>query len=372
MSKQYPLYIEKLTHYYPGATLPVFSDVDLQVGPGEFLSILGPSGCGKTTLLRAIAGLVTPANGDIWMGGTQMVQNGQDKVTTQARHVGLVFQDYALFPYQTVAQNIGFGLQKLARKNKTQYKARVDELLELIGMEKFAARKPSELSGGQQQRVALARVLAPRPQLLLLDEPFANIDVTLRYQLAQELRRIVQHTNVSVVLVTHDRNEAFTLADKVAVLASKTDKQGARLCQCDTPEQVYQCPLDKTVASLSGAVSFLPAKAQGMIAQTALGQVPLLQNFKGQGQLVVRPEMARFILDDSGPCSVDSRLFQGRGYRLVCQTPVGNFLIDVEANAAPKVGARGRIVIDKACWLIEEGHMQMPVAVSQHLEAMHA
>ncbi len=340
-----PLTISGLSHTYGEQT--VFEAINLKVRPGEFMAVLGASGCGKSTLLRAIAGLVTPQKGTIRLAGKTVVRDGRECVPVEQRGVGLVFQDYALFPYQTVRENIGFGLSGSAQ----QKKQRVDELLTLIGMVDLADRRPAQLSGGQQQRVALARALAPKPKLLLLDEPFANVDATLRQTLGEELQMLVRSQHASVLLVTHDRAEALALADRVAIFDPCS--HSARITQCDTPKQIYQQPTSRCVAELAGPAFLLPANAQGSTAQTAFGEVALLKPAQGDVTLVIRPEMTAFEADPNGEMKIMARCFQGRCYRLLCHTPQGNIFAEAHHDQTPpEIGTRGRVVIKKPCWVL--------------------
>jgi iron(III) transport system ATP-binding protein len=342
MSEILPLNISNLSCHYQQ---PVFSDINLTVYPGEFMAIFGPSGCGKSTLLRAIAGLIIPQDGRIEIANRCVTLDGKNIIPVESRRVGLVFQDYALFPYQTVAENIGFGLEKSVHKN-----ARVAELLSLINMTHLADRLPCQLSGGQQQRVALARALAPKPQLLLLDEPFANVDITLRQQLISALQQLVKHEKVSVIFVTHDRNEAFALAHRVAILMP--GPQGSHIVQCASPEMVYQQPVHRDVALLAGAAFLLPAMASGETAQTPLGIVPLQNPQVGHGEVVVRPEMATFIPDPSGNATLVSCTFQGCHYHLLCDTPGGQLYTETRSKTPPIVGTRGIVKIIEPCWYL--------------------
>ena len=219
------LQMEHVTVAYRGQISPVVRDVSLQLAPGDIACLLGPSGCGKTTLLRAIAGFAPLQAGRIAIMGRDMSGPGV-QVATELRHIGMVFQDYALFPHLTVEGNVGFGLHGLAAGIA---KTRVQDMLRMVGLEALAQRYVHQLSGGQQQRVALARALVPRPQLLLLDEPFSNLDVSLREHLAREVRALLKATGTTAVLVTHDQQEAFAVADFVAVLAE------GRMQQWGTP-----------------------------------------------------------------------------------------------------------------------------------------
>ncbi|MFA6038209.1 MAG: ABC transporter ATP-binding protein [Legionellales bacterium] len=337
-----PLIITNLSCEYQQ---PVFDQLNLTVYPGEFMAIFGPSGCGKSTLLRAITGLIAPQSGEINIAGLTVFCDGKNIIPVEKRKVGLVFQDYALFPFQTVAENIGFGLEKSAHKS-----ARVAELLTLINMTHLAERLPSQLSGGQQQRVALARALAPKPKLLLLDEPFANVDITLRQQLISALQQLVKHENVSVIFVTHDRNEAFALAHRVAILMP--GPHGSHIVQCASPEMVYQQPVHRDVALLAGAAFLLPAIASGETAQTPLGQVFLQNPQHGTGEIVVRPEMASFIADESGNATIVSCTFQGCHYHLLCDTPGGQLYTETRSKTPPAIGTRGFVKIIEPCWYL--------------------
>jgi iron(III) transport system ATP-binding protein len=233
-----------------GRPSPSVDGVSLSLQVGEIGVLIGPSGCGKTTLLRAVAGLEPLSAGEVWLASTQ-VSGVQVHVPAQSRRVGMVFQDYALFPHMTVGKNIEFGLHGWT---STQRKGRVGEVLDLVGMTPSAARYPHELSGGQQQRVALARALAPQPHLLLLDEPFSNLDVEMRERLALEVRSILKEARTTALLVTHDQQEAFAMGDRVGVMA-----QG-RLHQWDDGYSVYHRPSTRFVASFIGHGQFASAR----------------------------------------------------------------------------------------------------------------
>ena len=253
--------------------------IDLELRRGETLALLGPSGCGKTTLLRTVAGLERPDAGTIEIGGELVVGPGRS-LPPERRRLGMVFQDVALFPHLSVAENVAYGIRRAPDRD-----ARVTELLELVGLPDAGARRPHELSGGMQQRVALARALAPRPAVVLLDEPFANLDLTLRTQLRGELRRVLDATGSSALLVTHDQAEALTLADRVAVM-----RQGA-IDQVDSPERVYAVPATPFVATFVGVANLVRAEVAGGVAQTPLGPVRLLAGpGGGRALVVIRPE----------------------------------------------------------------------------------
>ena len=222
-------------------------ELSLDVRPGELLTFLGPSGCGKTTMLRMIAGLEEPTSGSITLAG-ERVADGESFVPPERRDVGIVFQNFALFPHLTVRENIAFGLSDA---DDAATAARVDELLELVDMPSHGEKTPNQLSGGQKQRVALARSLAPEPDLLLLDEPFSNLDVRLRVEMREEVRRILKQTGVTAVSVTHDQEEALSISDRVAVMSEGSIEQVGE------PESVFERPESKFVASFLGRASFL-------------------------------------------------------------------------------------------------------------------
>jgi len=244
------LEIDKVCFEYPGHG-PVCWNFSLALGEGDIGCLLGPSGCGKTTILRCIAGLEPVQHGEIRLHGKVVSRPGHT-APPELRRVGFVFQDYALFPHLTVGENVGFGLKGL---DSPARKARVHELLAAVGMDRAAARYPHELSGGQMQRVALARALAPRPQLLLLDEPFSNLDVELRERLSIEVRAILKSLGTTALMVTHDQHEAFAIADYVGVMNDGVVEQW------DTPYSLYHRPASRFVADFVGEGVILPAKA---------------------------------------------------------------------------------------------------------------
>ncbi len=275
-------------------------DVSLTLQRGECLALLGPSGCGKTTVLRLIAGLERPDGGAIVLNGRTV---SDDRVFEPAhrRRVGLVFQDYALFPHMTVAQNVAYGLGR-----RSDRRERVAAMLALVGLEGLEGRYPHELSGGQQQRVALARALAPQPAILLLDEPFSNLDVALRRQVREEVQRILRRAAVSVILVTHDQEEAMSLGDRIALMFDGT------LHQIGTPRELYERPVSRRAAQFMGDANFVSGQAQGSVAHTILGPVALAQPAQGAVDVLLRPEA--LILDgaESGARAiVTERMYLG-------------------------------------------------------------
>ncbi|MFL6055427.1 MAG: ABC transporter ATP-binding protein [Actinoallomurus sp.] len=255
--------------------------VDLQVADKTLTAILGPSGCGKTTLLRLVAGFTTPDSGTIAFGDQQVAGPGHS-LPPQRRGVGYVPQEGALFPHLDIAANITFGLPRRGRRSRRP----VPELLELVGLsEQVAGRYPHELSGGQQQRVALARALAPRPSIILLDEPFSSLDAALRLNTGRAVAGALRAAGATAVLVTHDQNEALSLADQVAVM---TD---GRILQTGTPDSIYSRPVDLEVAGFVGAAVIIPATLDGETAHTALGPLTLAgPSQHGPAQVLIRPE----------------------------------------------------------------------------------
>ncbi len=231
-------------------THTVVNGVSFTADSGSIICLLGPSGCGKTTLLRCIAGFEEIGAGEICVD-EKMVCRAGFSLPAEQRQIGMVFQDYALFPHLTIAGNIGFGLRNLKTGERTQ---RVEELLTIVGLAGLGNQYPHELSGGQQQRVALARALAPRPKLILLDEPFSNLDVALRERLSLEVREILKRQGMTAVLVTHDQHEAFTMADEIGIMAE------GRIQQWDTPYNIYHRPANRFVADFVGQGVFLPGE----------------------------------------------------------------------------------------------------------------
>jgi iron(III) transport system ATP-binding protein len=265
----------------------VLHHIDLVMEREKRVALLGPSGCGKTTLLRLLAGFEWPDTGTITIHG-RMVIGGGHRVAAEDRRVGMVFQEYALFPHLNVAANVAFGLRGTAQAKQR----RVAEMLALVGLGDLGERMPHELSGGQQQRVALARALAPSPDILLLDEPFSNLDAALRAQVRTEVRSILREMGTSCLFVTHDQEEALSFADKVAVLLS------GRIVQSATPRTLYQQPVSREVAMFVGEASFLPGQAEGDTVSCALGQLPILfteptvqRLIYGPVDVLIRPEM---------------------------------------------------------------------------------
>jgi iron(III) transport system ATP-binding protein len=258
--------------------LEVLREVDLAVAPGAIVALLGPSGCGKTTLLRSIAGLERLDGGEVRIGDA-VVSGPGAHVPPERRRVGMVFQDWALFPHLTVGQNVGYGLPRAERRGP-----RVEAALAMVGLDGLGDRSPGTLSGGQQQRVALARALAPEPGVLLLDEPFSNLDSALRVQVRTEVHQLLAGLGVATVFVTHDQEEAFVLGDEVAVM-----HEGAIVQQAE-PSTLYARPATPWVASFVGDANLVEATADGHTAATPVGPVALDAPRTGPVRVVLRPE----------------------------------------------------------------------------------
>jgi iron(III) transport system ATP-binding protein len=259
-------------------------DLDLELTRGKIIALLGPSGCGKTTTLRLLAGFESPDVGEIEIAG-RVVARGAPRGTNvppERRRVGMVFQDYALFAHLTVEQNVAYGLKGILRGKKQD--ARVAEVLGLARLDGLEDRMPHELSGGQQQRVALARALAPEPALVLLDEPFSNLDAALRVQVRAEMREILTAAGATAIFVTHDQAEALSFADEVAVMFE------GRVVQVAPPEDLYHRPATRAVAEFVGEANFVPGTAEDGQLRCALGDVPACGACVGNVEAMLRPE----------------------------------------------------------------------------------
>jgi iron(III) transport system ATP-binding protein len=279
------------------------------VDRGGIVAVLGPSGCGKTTLLRLIAGFERPDAGTVEVAG-RMVAGPGTWIPPEVRRVGMVFQDYALFPHMTVAENVGFGLPRRART------ARVRELLSAVGLDGLDRRYPHELSGGQQQRVALARALAPAPDLVLLDEPWSNVDPFQRETLRAEVAEIIRPLGVTAVLVTHDHEEAFSVADRIALMRDGT------IVQEGTAEELYFAPASRWAAEFVGAANLIRGKIDNGIVRTAVGSFSANGSSGGaEVEVLVRPELLELAPDPSGAAEVVAREFRGHDvfYRVLLE-----------------------------------------------------
>jgi iron(III) transport system ATP-binding protein len=326
-----------------GATR-VLDGVDLRVPPGTILALLGPSGCGKTTLLRAIAGLEVPDAGEVRLHGRLLSGPPPARgarpggcavlVPPERRGIGMVFQDWALFPHMSVGRNVAFGLPRGQRRGR-----RVEQALALVGLDGFADRDPTRLSGGQRQRVALARALATRPALLLLDEPFSNLDAGLRVQVRGEVQRLLADLGMTAVFVTHDQEEAFVVGGRVAVML------GGRIAQQGTPAELYDAPVSRAVAEFVGDPNILPGAAEGDRAATAVGQVPLRAPGHGDVDVLVRPECLAITAGDQA--SVEAVEYYGHDTVYLARRDAGP-LLRVRVLAAPRYRRGDRVAVGYA------------------------
>jgi iron(III) transport system ATP-binding protein len=308
----------------------------LAVERGELFAVLGPSGCGKTTLLRLIAGFERPDSGRLDVAGETMADPGA-WVPPERRRIGMVFQDYALFPHLSVAQNVAFGLPRAARRKGVSGRALT--VLELVGLQHKAQRYPHELSGGERQRVALARALAPEPEVVLLDEPFSSLDATLRAGLRREVELILREADASAVFVTHDQEEALSLADRVAVM------RDGNVVQTGSPEEVYYMPRDRWTAQFVGEVNLLRGVADPVGVSTELGFFELaLPADPGVIRVAVRPEQLELRPDDEGNATIDDREFRGHDvlYRLRHETG-GVVLVQRPSVELYEIGTKVRV-----------------------------
>ncbi|MCG9695801.1 ABC transporter ATP-binding protein [Shewanella sp. Isolate11] len=297
----------------------ILKGLNLNLEQGEIVALLGPSGCGKTTLLRAIAGLQAISQGRISINKRLLSGDGCF-VPSEEREVGMIFQDYALFPHLTVAENVLFGVKGLS---KSERQARLDEMLALVKLAGLGSRYPHELSGGQQQRVSIARALAYEPELLLLDEPFSNIDAKVRHEMMLEIRNILKLRNVSAIFVTHSKDEAFVFADKLALF------NRGRIVQYGTAECLYHEPTDKYVAEFLGEANFVTAKIlDENEVLTSLGRVSsnkkLSHSNKVTQALLLRPEQILLSADEQGIGVITERRFLGNvcRYRVAVDTDI--------------------------------------------------
>jgi iron(III) transport system ATP-binding protein len=302
------------------------SDVSFELAPGEVACLLGPSGCGKTTVLRTIAGFETVHGGSIHLAGRAIAGPGV-QVPPDRRGVGMVFQDYALFPHLTAAENVAFGLRRRPRRERRQA---ADRLLELVGLAGMGARYPHELSGGQQQRVAVARAVAPHPPIILMDEPFSNLDVELRERLGQDIRRLLKEEGIAALFVTHDQGEAFLLGDSIGVM------RAGHLLQWDTAFNLYHQPVNRFVADFIGQGRIIAGTlvAPGVVETelgTLRGSAPPVCAPPCGVDVLLRPD--DLVLDQDGPVTAEvaGRAFKGAetlytlrlagGTEVLCEVP---------------------------------------------------
>lgn len=366
------LEVTQLQVHYPGRPQPAVHNVSFGLHAGEIGVLIGPSGCGKTTLLRAVAGLEPVTGGDIRLSG-HVVSSPSSQLPPEARRIGMVFQDYALFPHLDVGRNVAFGIHQLPAAERT---ARVKEVLTLVGLEGSESRFPHELSGGQQQRVALARALAPRPQLLLLDEPFSNLDVDLRERLAHEVRNILKAAQATALFVTHDQLEAFAIGDTIGVMHE------GQLHQWDDAYTLYHRPATRFVADFIGHGVFAPATIrevnQQIVVQTPLGDLtdvaecPLPCAF-GAGECDVLLRADDIVHDDSAPVKAEiiRKAFRGSEFLYTLRLESGQtVLAHVPSHHDHKIGewigirpeVDHVVTFNRACPIRNSELCQMPCA----------
>jgi iron(III) transport system ATP-binding protein len=298
-------------------SVTALDEFQLDVEAGSVLALLGPSGSGKTTALRVIAGFERPEAGTVEIAGSTVVSDSV-WVPPERRRIGMVFQDYALFPHLSVADNVAFGLDRDVREHRTP------QVLEMVGLSGMAQRMPHELSGGEQQRVALARALAPQPHLILLDEPFSNLDTPNRDRVRREVRTILVEARATAIFVTHDQEEALAMSDMVAVM------RDGHVLQAAAPHDIYRRPTDCWVARFLGDAEFVQGSASGGSVTTPLGVFADDTSASGNVEVMIRPEAVRLEPDDSGPALVVDREFYGHdqlvtlhlngGHRLLART----------------------------------------------------
>ena len=315
--------------------LPVVEDLCFEVYTGEIFALLGPSGCGKTTTLRLIAGFERADAGEICVDG-QCFEGAKTHLPPEARGIGIVFQEYALFPHLNVLQNAAFGLKKLPPKLRDE---RVMAVLEMVGMTPFKNRKPHQLSGGQQQRVALARSIAPNPKLILLDEPFSNLDAGLRHSTREEIRALLKEAGMSAVFVTHDQEEALCFADRLAVM------HDGRIEQIGTPETVYRRPQTPFVADFLGATNLIDGEAKGDCAETPLGKFRIAPSTRGKVLLSIRPEHLVMAQPETaghsnGVGEIVMREFKGHDLTYRVKIGTENYVVQTDYCCPLQVGAQ--------------------------------
>jgi iron(III) transport system ATP-binding protein len=310
--------------------------VDLEVTQGETFALLGPSGCGKTTLLRLIGGFEAPDAGEIELDG-RVLASASQFVPAEKRRIAVVFQDFALFPHMNVAKNVAFGLPKGADRTR-----RVGEMLELVGLPELERRMPHELSGGQQQRVALARALAAEPRLMLLDEPFSNLDPAVRQRVRAEVKQLIQAVGITAVFVTHDQEEALSLAERVAVMMD------GRIVQSGVPASIYEQPASRPVAEFIGDANFLPGEVRGRLATCELGEVRVQAGFEGAAELMIRAEDLALGRDgDAATSEVVSVEYYGHDQMATVRAASGR-LLKVRLPAGVQASAGERVTIEVA------------------------
>lgn len=342
------LELQDVSKIYPGAALPAIDGLSLSVEEGALTALLGPSASGKSTILKMIAGLIDPTSGDIRLRGRSILSLPPDK-----RDIVLVFQEHLLFPHLNVADNIGFGL-RMRRQSRAEIARAVDEMMDLLRLGGLAARKPAALSGGQQQRVALARALVLRPKLLLLDEPFANLDAPLRIEMQSLLKSLQQSTGTTMLFVTHDQSEAVRLCNSIALLID------GRLRQHGQPADFYARPNDRVVAEFFGARNFLAGHVTEGHFDCALGRLQLPMDAPPEGRiLTIRPENILIntpsAAGTSGRATIDDIVFLGEKVMLRLRSGGVSFEAYVSPFSAPALTVGSEVAVHfppEALWVL--------------------
>ncbi len=336
------LEVSGLTKRFSPDQEPVVDKVSFAVKPGEIFGLLGPSGCGKTTTLRMIAGFETPDEGDIHLGGQCLLA-----MPTERRRIGIVFQDYALFPHLSVLKNVMFGLHRMKAPARRD---RAIEVLSLVGLSGYESRMPDELSGGQQQRVALARAVAAEPELILLDEPFSNLDAALREQTRSEVRSLLKKTGMSAILVTHDQEEALSVSDRIGVM------RDGHIEQIGPSEEVYHRPHSCFVAQFLGRTNVLLGHGHGSYADTPLGALKLTESRFGPVLLSLRPEHVEPATANNGDAHgvVTAREFKGHDITYKVQVGGTEYLAHTEYTRYFAPGESVRLVAREPAVVLHE------------------
>ncbi|MYE88993.1 ABC transporter ATP-binding protein [Candidatus Poribacteria bacterium] len=329
------LSIRNITKRFARNLPPVVEDLCFEVYAGEIFALLGPSGCGKTTTLRLIAGFERADAGEICVDG-KCFEGSKVHMPPETRDIGIVFQEYALFPHLNVSQNVAFGLKKLPAKLRDE---RVMTVLEMVSMTAFKDRKPHELSGGQQQRVALARSIAPSPKLILLDEPFSNLDAGMRHSTREEIRTLLKEAGMSAVVVTHDQEEALCFADRLGVM------QDGHIEQIGIPETVYHRPETPFVADFLGMTNLIAGEAKGDCAETPLGKFRIAPSARGRVLLSIRPEHLVMVQSDeagrnNGIGEIVMRDFKGHDLTYRVRIGTRNYVVQTDYRCPLQVGAQ--------------------------------
>ncbi len=355
------LEVTGLTKRFAPELPPAVESVGFSMEPGEILGLLGPSGCGKTTTLRMIAGFERPDAGDIRIDGRSVATLPPEK-----RRIGFVFQDYALFPDRSVLHNVVFALHRLNRSRRIP---RAEELLEMVGLHREKTRMPHELSGGQQQRVALARALAADPALILLDEPFSNLDAALRESTRRDVRTLLKCAEMSAILVTHDQDEALSFCDTLGVM------HAGSLEQLGTPESIYLTPETSFVAQFLGRANLLRGLAHGNTAKTPLGEIPIQPSANGMVLLSLRPEhlgivptVEDAITTDPPPSRIVSREFRGHDLTYRVRHQNTDYLVHTEYTADFAPGTAVQLLPRRPAVVLQESGL-CRIASAPYLES---